>query len=75
MNKSDLPIRKFNPGTFQSDEQVIDQFVVRKHELDIVLEVLRGEHRFTILPACSNRRASWSGKDHAANPRRGRIEH
>ena len=42
MNKSDLPIRKFNPGTFQSDEQVIEQFVVRKHELDIVLEVLRG---------------------------------
>ena len=42
MNKSDLPIRKFNPGTFQCDEQVIDQFVVRKPELDIVLEVLRG---------------------------------
>ncbi|MXY84304.1 MAG: ATP-binding protein [Gemmatimonadetes bacterium] len=42
MNKSDLPIRKFNPGTFQSDEEVIEQFVVRKHELDIVLEVLRG---------------------------------
>ena len=42
MNKSALPIRKFNPGTFQSDEQVIEQFVVRKHELDIVLEVLRG---------------------------------
>ena len=42
MNKSDLPIRKFNPGTFQSDEEVKEQFVVRKHELDIVLEVLRG---------------------------------
>ena len=42
MNKSDRPIRKFSPGTFQSDEQVIEQFVVRKHELDIVLEVLRG---------------------------------
>ncbi len=42
MNKSDRPIRKFNPGTFQSDEEVIEQFVVRKHELDIVLEVLRG---------------------------------
>ena len=42
MNKSDQPVRKFNPGTFQSDEQVIEQFVVRKHELDIVLEVLRG---------------------------------
>ena len=42
MNKSDRPIRKFSPGTFQSDEEVIEQFVVRKHELDIVLEVLRG---------------------------------
>ena len=36
------PIRKFNPGTFQSDEEVIGQFVVRNRELDIVLEVLRG---------------------------------
>lgn len=35
------PIRKFNPGTFQSDDEVIAQFVVRKHELDVVLEVLR----------------------------------
>ena len=35
------PIRKFNPGTFQSDEEVIRQFVVRRHELAIVLEVLR----------------------------------
>ena len=42
MNKSDQRIRKFNPGTFQSDAEVIEQFVVRKHELDIVLEVLRG---------------------------------
>lgn len=36
------PIRKFNPGTLQSDEEVIEQFVVRKHELDIVLDVLLG---------------------------------
>ena len=36
------PIRKFNPGTFQSDEEVIEQFVVRKRQLDVVLEVLRG---------------------------------
>ena len=36
------PIRKFNPGTLQSDEEVIEQFVVREHELDIVLDVLRG---------------------------------
>ena len=35
-------IRTFNPGTFQSDAEIIDQFVVRKHELAIVLEVLRG---------------------------------
>ena len=42
MNKSDRPIRKFNPGTFQSDEEVIEQFAVRKRELDTVLEVLRG---------------------------------
>ena len=35
-------IRKFNPGTHQSDEEVIQQFVVRKNELDTVLEVLRG---------------------------------
>ena len=42
MNKSDQRIRKFNPGTFLSDEEVIEQFVVRKRELDIVLEVLRG---------------------------------
>ena len=37
-----LSIRKFNPGTLQSDGEVIDQFVVRQHELDIVLNVLRG---------------------------------
>ncbi len=35
-------VRKFNPGAFQSDQEVIDQFVVRKPELDIVLDVLRG---------------------------------
>ncbi len=34
-------IRKFNPGTFQSNEEVIRQFVVREHELEIVLNVLR----------------------------------
>ena len=37
----DVPIRKFNPGTFQSDEDVIRQFVVRNQQLDAVLEVLR----------------------------------
>ena len=35
-------IRKFNPGAFQSDKEVIDQFVVRSRELGIVLDVLRG---------------------------------
>ena len=39
---SERRLRKFNPGTFQSDAEVIDQFVVRKRELDIVLEVLHG---------------------------------
>ena len=38
----DRTIRKFNPGMFQSDAALIDQFVVRRHQLDIVLEVLRG---------------------------------
>ena len=36
------PIRKFNPGTFQSDGSVIEQFVVREGELAAVCEVLRG---------------------------------
>ena len=35
------PIRKANPGTFQSDDEVIRQFVVRERELGIVLEVLK----------------------------------
>ena len=35
-------VRTFNPGTFQSDQEIIEQFVVREHELAIVLEVLRG---------------------------------
>ena len=38
----DRPIRKANPGVFQSDRDIIEQFVVRNHELGIVLEVLRG---------------------------------
>lgn len=36
------PIRKWNPGLLQSDDAVREQFVVRQHELAIVLEVLRG---------------------------------
>lgn len=39
---ADRPIRKFNPGTFQSDEEITEQFVVRKRELGVLLEVLRG---------------------------------
>ena len=34
-------VRKFNPGTLQSDEELKRQFVVRRRELDIVLDVLR----------------------------------
>lgn len=34
-------IRKFNPGVFQSDQDIIAQFVVREHELDTILEILR----------------------------------
>ena len=34
--------RKFNPGTLQSDRDLIEQFVVRRRELELVLEVLRG---------------------------------
>ena len=34
-------IRKFNPGTFQPDGEVIRQFVVRQRELGIVLDVVR----------------------------------
>ena len=34
-------VRTFNPGTFQSDQEIIEQFVVRGHELAIVLEILR----------------------------------
>ena len=42
MNESfEHPIRKANPGTFQSDDEVIRQFVVRTRELATVLEVLK----------------------------------
>ena len=36
------PLRKFNPGTLQSDAEIIEQFAVRSAELTIVLDVLRG---------------------------------
>ena len=35
-------IRKFNPGTLQPDRELTGQFVVRKRELELVLDVLRG---------------------------------
>ena len=35
-------IRKFNPGLLQSDQEIKEQFVVRGHELGLVLEDLRG---------------------------------
>ena len=38
----DRPIRKFSPGTFQSDRQVTEQFVVRTHELGVLLDILHG---------------------------------
>ena len=47
----DRPIRKFNPGTFQSDDEVVRQFVVRQRELDLVLEVIRGN---TDSPSCQH---------------------
>ncbi len=40
MNAQTAAIRKFNPGTLQSDEDVIRQFVVREGELQIVLRTL-----------------------------------
>ncbi len=33
-------LRKFNPGTFQSDEEVIEQFVVRHREFGILMDIL-----------------------------------
>ncbi len=36
------PVRKFNPGTLQSDAEVVEQFVVRRTELGILLDVVRG---------------------------------
>lgn len=34
-------IRKFNPGVFQSDQEVVDQFVVRHRPLETVLGVVK----------------------------------
>ena len=46
-----FPIRKFNPGTGQSDEEVIDQFVVREGELEILLDILQ---RNIDAPSCQS---------------------
>ena len=55
-------IRRFNPGTLQSDAEIIEQFVVRQHELDTVLGSLRGnvdspscEHVLVIAPRGSGK--------------------
>ena len=47
----DLQIRKFNPGTFQSDEEVVAQFKVRHHELQTVLNIL---HDNIETPSCQH---------------------
>ena len=51
------PIRKFNPGTLQTDQEVIEQFVVREDVLNDILEVLRKnitssscEHALVVAP-------------------------
>ena len=52
MNKPHEPtIRKFNPGTFQPDDEVIRQFVVRQRELGLVLDVVRNN---LDAPACQH---------------------
>ena len=45
------PVRKFSPGTYQSDEEVTEQFVVRDHELRVLLDILRGNIRS---PSCQH---------------------
>ena len=52
MNKAKgLQIRKFNPGALQTDRDVIGQFVVRKHELHTVLDILSGNIKS---PSCQH---------------------
>ena len=40
MTPASRAVRKFNPGTGQTDDEVIEQFVVRDSELRILLDVL-----------------------------------
>ena len=42
MTTDGAPLRFFNPGLYQSDEDVISQFCVRETELKSILDVLRG---------------------------------
>lgn len=43
MSDSDGPVvRKFNPGMLQGDDEIVRQFVVRNNELQVLLDVLRG---------------------------------
>ena len=44
-------IRKLNPGLLQSERDVVDQFVVRNRELDVVLEIL---HENIEAPSCQH---------------------
>ncbi len=48
---TDRQIRKFNPGAFQSDEEIIAQFKVRHHELQTVLNIL---HDNIESPSCQH---------------------
>lgn len=45
------PIRKFNPGAFQRDEEVVEQFVVRRQEFAVLMDVLG---RNISAPACQH---------------------
>lgn len=49
--ETDLKILKFNPGAFQSDEEVVAQFKVRHHELQTVLDIL---HDNIEAPSCQH---------------------
>ncbi len=44
-------IRKFNPGLFQSNQEIRKQFVVRGHELGLLLDDLRGNIKS---PSCQH---------------------
>ena len=73
MNSSpERQIRKFNPGTFQSDEEVIAQFVVRNRELGVVLEVVRGnidspscQHILVVAPRGRGNPCCWRASPRA----------